>query len=85
MAMRTPRKLSLVLSGIALSVLAIGLASGCGGYGEKDATDRCTIEQTNHDACFSADTFDACVSCFEECGDACAVAESCPVQYVCPQ
>lgn len=83
--MKSPRKLSLVLSAIALSVLAIGVAPGCGGYPEEDAVNRCNIEKTNQAACFTADTFDACVACFEECGDACAVAESCPVQYVCPK
>ncbi len=84
--MRNARKLSLVLSALALSVIATVAGAGCGGgYSEQDATDRCNIEKVNQAACFNGDSYDACLSCFEECGDKCAVAESCPVQYVCPQ
>ncbi len=59
--------------------------AACGGYPEEQAADRCNIEQQNQNACFSDGTYDECVACFEQCGDSCAVAESCPVQYVCPK
>ena len=68
----------------ALGALATAVGA-CTGYPEDQAVERCNLEKTNQGVCFVDDTYDQCVSCFEQCGDNCAVAESCPVQYVCPQ
>lgn len=75
--MRKQIALLFALAGLAVTVAA------CAGYPEDQAVARCKIEQQNQAACFNSDTYDQCVACFEECGDGCAVAESCPVQYVC--
>ena len=69
---------------LAFAALATSIVA-CTGYPADQAKDRCDIEQQNQGVCFSDGTYDECLSCFEECGDACAVAESCPVQYVCPK
>lgn len=75
-----------VLAGLlVLAATAFGCSSG---LSEEDATSRCNEEKKAYGSqqgggCFPDDSFDACVSCYMECGDSCAVAESCPVQYVC--
>lgn len=75
-----------VLAGVlVLAATALGCSSG---LSEEAATSRCNEEKKAYGSqqgggCFPDDSFDACVSCYMECGDSCAVAESCPVQYVC--
>lgn len=68
-----------VLFGLALGLSACG---GGGGYSNEQATQTCELEASK--PCSDATTTQQCVSCYEECGDNCAVLESCPVQYACP-
>lgn len=69
-----------------LPLISCGIfAAACGGYSDEEANDACEIDQNNYAACFSDATFAACVDCYTQCGADCQVAESCPVQYVCPQ
>jgi len=73
----------------ALSILALvpllGLTFAACGYSDEEAQSKCDLERTAKAACFDDTTYTQCVACFEECGDDCAIAESCPVQYICPQ
>lgn len=55
------------------------------GYSSEEAESKCNVERTAKATCFDDTTYLQCTACFEECGDDCAVAESCPVQYICPQ
>lgn len=65
---------------LALSAAAIGCGSG---LSTEDATLRCDQERAAKTACFTDEAYAQCVSCHENCGDSCAVLESCPVQYAC--
>jgi len=80
--MRSFSKLVLPLALVTFCALAI---AACGGLSDEDAAVRCDIEQANNSSCFNQAAYDSCVSCFSECGDNCAIAESCPVQYVCAE
>jgi anaerobic selenocysteine-containing dehydrogenase len=64
--------------GLALSVL------GCGGDGlsEADAQLRCNQLQAR-DQCVTTAARDACISCYEECGDKCTVVNTCPAKFTC--
>jgi hypothetical protein len=65
-------------------VLVMGVgAAGCGGYSSDEAKDVCDLERSK--PCQTDQTYEACISCFEECGSSCATAESCPVQYICSE
>jgi hypothetical protein len=69
---------------VAAVAMMAATAYGCGGLSKSDADIRCNEEQQSKSACFSADTFAACESCYERCGDDCAPQELCPEQYLCP-
>jgi hypothetical protein len=77
------RRAGPVAKGLSIAAFAL-LAAGCGGYGESEAQLRCEIDQENNAACFNDEAFAACLDCYTECGDSCALAESCPIQYTCP-
>ena len=71
--------------GFVLAAMALGCSSG---LSQEDATARCDQDRKaystpNGQGCFTDAEHAACVSCYMECGDKCAVAESCPVQYIC--
>lgn len=69
-----------------LPLMAFGIfVAACGGYGDEEANDACTIDRNNNAPCFTDETFAACVDCYKECGADCQIAESCPVQYVCAE
>jgi hypothetical protein len=57
--------------------------AACGGYSKEDAETKCNLERQAKSACFTDKQYTECVSCFEECGDDCKIAESCPLQYFC--
>jgi hypothetical protein len=61
------------------------LGFGCsGGYDTEEAADVCNRDQQGQSSCFNADVMAECISCFEECGSDCSQAETCPLQYHCP-
>jgi hypothetical protein len=69
---------------VATVALLAATAYGCGGLSKGDADIRCNQEQLDKTACFDADVYAACQSCYERCGDSCAPQELCPEQYLCP-
>ncbi|MCC6555257.1 MAG: hypothetical protein IT372_20020 [Polyangiaceae bacterium] len=71
----------------ALALLApAALAAGCGGLSTVEAEQRCDqARAADATDCVNDAAYDQCVSCFEECGDECAKAESCPAQFICPE
>jgi hypothetical protein len=71
-----------VRSMVILFGMAAGLA-GCGGYSADEAKDVCDLERSK--PCQTDQTYAECISCFEECGSSCAMAASCPVQYICSE
>jgi hypothetical protein len=62
----------------------LGLAA-CAGYSPDEAKTKCDLERAAKASCFNDATYDACTQCFESCGDDCAIAESCPLQYICSE
>jgi len=61
------------------------LVGGCGGgYDTEEATDVCNRAEQGQSSCFNADVMTQCIACFEDCGRDCAQAETCPLQYHCP-
>jgi len=75
------------------ATLAIGMVAGfvlcaCGdGYDTEEAEATCdTIKQAdaNNYNCMSQADYDACVTCHEDCGDACLVVDTaCPPSFSC--
>lgn len=69
---------------ILVSSLCVILA-GCGGYSPEESKTKCDLERQANNSCFTDATYDQCLSCYETCGADCAVAESCPAQYICAE
>ena len=65
---------------VSLSVTAIGC-----GYSDEESQIKCDLERKANNGCFTDATYNQCLSCYESCGTDCAVAESCPVQYICSE
>ncbi|HSN97749.1 MAG TPA: hypothetical protein VLS89_05605 [Candidatus Nanopelagicales bacterium] len=64
----------------------LGLLAGCGGMSTEDARQRCDQErEAEATQCITEAAYAQCVSCYEECGDECMRAESCPQQFICPE
>ena len=70
---------SLLVSSLCLSIAA------CGGYSAEEAKTKCDLERNANSACSTDTSYNQCLSCYESCGTDCAVAESCPVQYICSE
>lgn len=66
-------------------LVGIFFVIGCGGYSADEAKTKCDLERNAKTACFNDATYDQCLSCYESCGTDCAVAESCPAQYICSE
>jgi hypothetical protein len=67
-----------------LILVALGL-SACGGrFSTQEAVERCDIERANK-LTVTDEVYDACVACFEDCGEDCAAAGSTPETYRCPE
>jgi hypothetical protein len=66
-------------------MMALATALGCGsGVSAGEAKLRCDQEKVNNaSGCITEDAYQQCLSCKEECGDQCARAESCPIQFIC--
>ena len=68
----------------AVLVISSMAAMGCSsGLSPDDAAIRCDQEKAAKGQLFGKDTYAACLSCFEECGDACAAIPSSPPTYTC--
>lgn len=60
------------------------LAAGCGGgYSDEKAKTRCDQEQASKSQCVTDEAYDACISCYQECGEQCAPGATCPETYEC--
>jgi hypothetical protein len=71
--------------GLAGAVALVAAAAACsGGLSQGDADLRCNQEQEAKTACFDANVYQLCQSCYERCGDACVPQGLCPEQYLCP-
>ncbi len=67
-----------------VSSFCVSIAA-CGGYSAEEAKTKCDLERTANSACSTDTSYNQCLSCYESCGTDCAVAESCPVQYICSE
>lgn len=76
--MRTLFKSLFLIASIGLLVAACG-----GGYSPEAAAGRCDIDTQNNSLCLGEDTYAACLDCYEECGDECAVVAGCPITFAC--
>jgi len=72
------------IEALTLSLLFVLGSASCG-YSSDEAKTKCDLARDAQGNCFNDATYDACISCFEDCGQECVVAESCPVQYSCPE
>jgi hypothetical protein len=71
---------------VSLSFVVTVLFVGCGdSYSSDESKTKCDLERQANSTCFTDATYNQCLSCYESCGTDCAVAESCPVQYTCPE
>ncbi len=64
-------------------ILLVGMAwsaLGCG-YSHEEAEAECRGRMDG--VCLDETNVDECIACYEECGDACATLESCPLQFSC--
>ena len=63
------------------------LPSGCGGFSEDDATAWCDAQAKARPVCSpsGSSAYQACISCYEDCGDDCTAQNHCPEEWVCPQ
>ena len=76
----------------AITILLLGLAIvswsiGCsGGLSSEDARATCEEIRASHRSCTSDAAFDQCLLWYEDCGDACGVADTaCPLTFNCPE
>jgi len=74
-----------VLRSLVLIPFAALALVACGGYSPEEAQTKCDLERTSKSQCVNDAAYQQCLSCFEECGDGCAIAESCPLQYICTE
>ncbi len=65
-----------------LAIIALGAGCG-GGFDTEEATEVCDDIEMRQTSCLPAAARTQCISCFEECGRACAQLESCPLQFSC--
>jgi hypothetical protein len=64
-----------------IGALSLGCSSG---FSEESATLRCDQERTaNAAGCITDAVYAQCVSCYEECGNDCVRADTCPGAYTC--
>jgi hypothetical protein len=69
--------------GVASVLTLIAAFWGCGGFSEEKATQRCDQERTSKSQCVTDKSYDACVSCYQECGEQCHGQATCPETYEC--
>jgi hypothetical protein len=78
------------LAGALILFATIAAAACGGGFDNEEATATCNEDRTrlhteHGDSCVDAEAFAQCVSCHEECGDACATIDTvCPARFQCP-
>lgn len=71
---------------LAFALLAVFPCLGCGdSYDADEAKTKCDLERKANATCFTDATYNQCLSCYESCGSDCAIAESCPAQYICSE
>lgn len=63
----------------------VALASGCGGLSTEESQQRCDQLRDAVPSCATDESHDACVSCYEECGDACEPSGACPQTFTCAE
>jgi hypothetical protein len=66
-------------------ILGAPLLGACGGHlSTQDAAERCNIERANKPT-VTDEAYQACIACFEDCGDDCAAAGTTPETYRCAE
>ncbi|WP_437526994.1 hypothetical protein WME79_42000 [Sorangium sp. So ce726] len=63
----------------------VALAAGCGGLSTEEAQQRCAQLRDAVPSCSTDESHDECVSCYEECGDACEPSGACPQTFTCAE
>jgi hypothetical protein len=72
--------------GFAAWSMMVAAALGCDpGLSPDDAKARCDQTKKADSQCVDDNAYEQCLSCQEECGDACLTLESCPLQFQCPK
>lgn len=63
---------------------ALLAAAGCGGgYSDEKAKIRCDQEQIAKSQCMTDEAYQACLTCYQECGDQCDPQATCAETYEC--
>lgn len=75
---------ALRITGAVLVLSGAVSAVGCG-FSEEEAIARCDQEQESHGlgTCFTAETYDSCVTAYQDCGDVSVDESACPIVYSC--
>ncbi|WP_437732651.1 hypothetical protein [Sorangium sp. So ce1335] len=63
----------------------VALAAGCGGLSTEESQQRCDRLRDLVPMCSTEQSYAACVSCHEECGDDCEALTSCPQTFACAE
>ncbi|WP_438024856.1 hypothetical protein [Sorangium sp. So ce233] len=72
--------------GIGTALLSlVALAAGCGGLSTEESQQRCDQLRDAVPFCSTEESYAACVSCHEECGDDCAASTACPQTFSCAE
>jgi hypothetical protein len=72
---------SVGIGSVVLSLLA--LLPSCGGLSTEDSEQRCGQLRDAVPSCMTDAAYEACVSCYEDCGDSCDPSGTCPSTFTC--
>ena len=69
----------------ALLMITAAAAFGCGsGLSVEDATLRCDQEKAAKPQFVTFESYNQCLTCYEQCGDDCVIGATAPSTYTCP-
>jgi hypothetical protein len=74
-----------ILASVLVSSFLALVVTACGGLDPDEAKTKCDMLRKANTNCFTDATYDQCLDCHQTCGTDCATAESCPVQFICPE
>ncbi len=71
------------IGSVLLSLVTLG--AGCGGLSTEESQQRCAQLRDAVPSCMTDESYSACVSCYEDCGDGCSASGACPQTFTCEE